>query len=63
MLPPLCLFKLLSLLEKRSSLENSDIDLWLWVAFLGLSKVTHLGFETWYVRLHPCRLEWIEMTS
>lgn len=47
MLPPLCLYKLLSLLEKRSSLENGDIDLWFWVACLGVSKVIHLGFETW----------------
>jgi hypothetical protein len=49
MLPPLCLFRLLSLLEKRGSLENGDIDLWFWVACLGLFKAIHLGFETWYV--------------
>ena len=55
MLPPLCLYKLLSLLEKRSSLENGDMDLWFWVACLGFSKVIHLGFETWFVL--PCRLE------
>jgi hypothetical protein len=61
MLPPLCLFKILSLLEKRSSLENGDVDLWFWVACLGLSKAVHLGFETWYVEYY--RLEHIEMTK
>jgi hypothetical protein len=61
MLPPLCLFKLLLLLEKRSSLENGDIGLWFWVACLGLSKAIHLGFETWYVQ--PCRLEYTKLTK
>ncbi|KAL1311822.1 hypothetical protein AAFC00_001898 [Neodothiora populina] len=47
-LPPLCMFKILSLLEKRSlehSTDNSAI--WMWSLGLANSKIVHVGLSNW----------------
>lgn len=47
-LPPLCLYKILVLLEHRTSVDSSSDQIWLWVACLAVSKLIHFGLDTWY---------------
>ncbi|KAK2839221.1 hypothetical protein FQN49_006354 [Arthroderma sp. PD_2] len=48
MLPPLCLFKILVLLERRTSDERiGGPEVWLWVACLAIAKLIHFGLDTW----------------
>ncbi|EFR00574.1 hypothetical protein MGYG_09020 [Nannizzia gypsea CBS 118893] len=46
MLPPLCLYKILVLLERQSS-ASAGPGVWLWVACLLISKLIHFGLDTW----------------
>lgn len=51
MLPPLCLYKVLVLVERRKSTESvTDPQVWLWIACLAISKLVHFGLYTWYDR-------------
>ncbi|KAF2717771.1 P-loop containing nucleoside triphosphate hydrolase protein [Polychaeton citri CBS 116435] len=51
MSPPVCLYKVLSLLEQRvrnsSSLANDRSELLLWVLGLTISKTLHVGLDQW----------------
>ena len=48
MLPPLCLYKILVLLEHQTSAgSSSNAEVWLWVACLAVSKLIHFGLDTW----------------
>ncbi|PLB52306.1 P-loop containing nucleoside triphosphate hydrolase protein [Aspergillus steynii IBT 23096] len=48
MLPPVCLYKVLVLLEGRTSAQSAaDTEVWLWVACLAISKLIHFGLDTW----------------
>jgi hypothetical protein len=48
-IPAVCMWKVLSLLEDPTPLHPTAI--WLWVAFLAISKVLHVGIANW--------LQWI----
>ena len=48
MLPPVCLYKVLSLLEQRSldKPTNDSPELWLWISCLAVSKLLHVMLDT-----------------
>lgn len=48
-IPAVCMWKMLSTLESRASLDPNEV--WLWVVSLALFKILHVGLENW--------LEWI----
>ena len=48
-IPAVCMWKMLSILEDSASLEPTEV--WLWAISLALSKILHVGLENW--------LEWI----
>lgn len=48
-IPAVCMWKMLSILEGSASLESTGV--WLWAISLALSKILHVGLENW--------LEWI----
>ena len=48
-IPAVCMWKMLSILENHASLSPTEV--WLWTVSLALSKVLHVGLENW--------LEWI----
>jgi hypothetical protein len=45
--PQICMFNLLSLLEKRRTENHAETEIWFWVAGLALSKLTLVVLETW----------------
>ena len=52
MLPPICLYKIISLLEERASNVHSynsreNSTLWFWVLSLTVSKAVHVGLDKW----------------
>ena len=48
-IPAVCMWKILSILEDSTSLDRTTV--WLWVMCLAISKILHVGLENW--------LEWI----
>ncbi|KAB8343200.1 hypothetical protein FH972_022790 [Carpinus fangiana] len=45
--PQICLYRLLSLLEKRDTDSVSNNDLWTWAAALVVSKLLHMFLQNW----------------
>lgn len=48
-LPQVCMYKILSLLEERdvSEAESVDKTVWFWVAGLGIAKLSYLEINAW----------------
>ena len=45
--PQICLFKMLQILQRRGTSEFSVTELWLYAAGLGVSKTIHVSLESW----------------
>lgn len=46
--PPVCMYKILALLEKRSLGQAYDhLAIWFWVFCLAVSKLAHVGLSNW----------------
>lgn len=46
--PQICLFNILELLQKRNGNDSSPTGIWLYVVLLGISKIVHITLESWY---------------
>ncbi|QSZ36963.1 hypothetical protein DSL72_009055 [Monilinia vaccinii-corymbosi] len=45
--PQLCMLRILTLLEPRSSTDFNSLDVWFWVVALGLTKMAQVVVESW----------------